>query len=94
MENIENDFREQAKKWTESEDISMELRQLLSASREKVKMPVIGSGETSIYLASQIGNAFSILSPLSNNKENFNRKWFFVRFFKYICPEKVDASPL
>jgi len=38
QENIENDFREQTKKWTESEDISMDLRQLLSASREKVKL--------------------------------------------------------
>ena len=38
QESIENDFREQAKKWTESEDISMDLRQLLIASRGKVKL--------------------------------------------------------
>jgi len=36
--NNENDFREQAKKWSENEDISIYLRQLLVATREKVKL--------------------------------------------------------
>ncbi len=38
QENIENDFREQTKIWSENEDISIDLRQLLVASREKVKL--------------------------------------------------------
>lgn len=38
QENIENDFREQIKKWSENEDISIDLRQLLVATREKVKL--------------------------------------------------------
>ena len=67
----------------------------LSASREKVKMPVIGSGETSIYLASQIGNAFSILSPLSNNKENFNRKISSIGLEKKYCSTRsINTSVL
>ena len=39
----------------------------ISACREKVSIPVIGSGENSIFLASQLGNKFSILSPLKEN---------------------------
>jgi len=38
QENVENDFREQTKKWSENEDISINLRQLLVATREKVKL--------------------------------------------------------
>jgi len=38
QENIENDFREQTKIWSENEDISIDLRQLLIASREKVRL--------------------------------------------------------
>lgn len=38
QENMENDFREKTKKWSGNEDISMDLRQLLDASREKVKL--------------------------------------------------------
>ena len=37
----------------------------LTACREKVSIPVIGSGENSILLAGQLGNQISILSPLS-----------------------------
>ena len=38
QENMADDFREQISVWAESEDISMDLRQLLGASREKVKL--------------------------------------------------------
>ena len=38
QENMADDFREQISFWAESEDISMDLRQLLGASREKVKL--------------------------------------------------------
>jgi hypothetical protein len=38
QENMVNDFRDQIHVWAESEDISMDLRQLLGASREKVKL--------------------------------------------------------
>ena len=48
----------------------------LTACREKVSIPVIGSGENSILLAGQLGNQISILSPLSENKETFKNKLF------------------
>ena len=48
----------------------------LNACREKVSIPVIGSGENSILLASLLGNNFSILSPLNNNLTNFDNKIF------------------
>ena len=35
---MENDFREQISKWAENEDIAIDLRELLGASREKVKL--------------------------------------------------------
>tara|TARA_Y100001970_G_C14202249_1_gene841801 strand:- start:555 stop:2162 length:1608 start_codon:yes stop_codon:yes gene_type:complete len=38
QENIENDFIEQTKKWSENEDITIELRQLIISSREKVEL--------------------------------------------------------
>ncbi len=38
QEDMAEDFREQISTWAESEDISVDLRQLLAASREKVKL--------------------------------------------------------
>ncbi|MBC8258033.1 MAG: hypothetical protein H8E38_03365 [SAR324 cluster bacterium] len=38
QEEKENDFREQISTWAENEDISVDLRQLLGATREKVKL--------------------------------------------------------
>ena len=38
QEDMAEDFREQISTWAESEDISVDLRQLLGASREKVKL--------------------------------------------------------
>jgi len=38
QEDMENDFREQISKWAENEDIAVDLRELLGASREKVKL--------------------------------------------------------
>ena len=38
QEAMENDFREQISKWAENEDIAVDLRQLLGASHEKVKL--------------------------------------------------------
>ena len=37
-EEMANDFREQISKWAENEDIAVDLRQLLSATRDKVKL--------------------------------------------------------
>ena len=53
QEKMANDFREQISVWAENEDISMDLRQLLGASREKVKLygfpatnsPVLSEGK-------------------------------------------------
>ncbi|MFL2739072.1 MAG: hypothetical protein ACJ0DJ_09900 [bacterium] len=38
QEDMANDFREQISKWAENEDIAIDLRELLGASREKVKL--------------------------------------------------------
>ena len=38
QENIELDFLEQTKKWSENEDISIELRKLLASTRDKIKL--------------------------------------------------------
>ena len=38
QEDMANDFREQVSKWAENEDIAVDLRQLLGASRDKVKL--------------------------------------------------------
>ena len=38
QEEMANDFREQTSKWAENEDIAVDLRQLLGASRDKVKL--------------------------------------------------------
>jgi hypothetical protein len=38
QEEMENDFQEQISKWAENEDIAVDLRQLLGASRDKVKL--------------------------------------------------------
>ena len=38
QEEMANDFREQASEWSENEDIAVDLRQLLGAARDKVKL--------------------------------------------------------
>ena len=38
QEEMENDFRDQALEWSKNEDIAVDLRQLLGASRDKVKL--------------------------------------------------------
>jgi len=57
----------------------------LEACREKVSIPVIGSGENSMLLASQLGNYFSILSPFDNNSINFNKKVTSLGLEKKYC---------
>ena len=57
----------------------------LTACREKVSIPVIGSGENSILLAGQLGNQISILSPLSENKETFKNKIMRLGLEKKYC---------
>ena len=57
----------------------------LEACREKVIMPVIGSGENALLLASQLGNKFSILSPLDRNSFSFNKKILSMGLEKKYC---------
>ena len=57
----------------------------LEACREKVSMPVIGSGENALLLASQLGNKFSILSPLDRNSISFNKKIASLGLEKKYC---------
>jgi len=67
----------------------------LSACREKVSIPVIGSGENSIYLASQLGNKFSILSPLKENGFTFKNKVSKLGLDKKYCSTRaINTSVL
>ena len=61
----------------------------LDACREKVKIPVIGSGENAMLLASQLGNNFSILSPLETNIANFNKKILSMGLEKKYCSTRA-----
>ena len=61
----------------------------LDACREKVKIPVIGSGENAMLLASQLGNSFSILSPLETNIANFNKKILSMGLEKKYCSTRA-----
>ena len=56
----------------------------LEACREKVNIPVIGSGENAMLLSAQLGNKFSILSPLKNNSFSFNKYSVIKLFYKKI----------
>tara|TARA_B110000438_G_C15724279_1_gene611238 strand:- start:424 stop:1170 length:747 start_codon:yes stop_codon:yes gene_type:complete len=65
------------------------------ACREKVKIPVVGSGENSLFLASQLGNNFSILSPLKDNANNFNKKISILGLDKKYCSTRaIEMSVL
>ena len=67
----------------------------LSACREKVSIPVIGSGENSILLASQLGNKFSILSPLKENGFVFKNKVLKMGLEKKYCSTRaINTSVL
>ena len=67
----------------------------LSACREKVSIPVIGSGENSILLASQLGNKFSILSPLKENGFIFKNKVLKMGLEKKYCSTRaINTSVL
>ena len=57
----------------------------LEACREKVNIPVIGSGENAMLLSAQLGNKFSILSPLKNNSFSFNKKIASIGLEKKYC---------
>ena len=57
----------------------------LEACREKVNMPVIGSGENAMLLSAQLGNRFSILSPLKSNAFSFNKKIALMGLEKKYC---------
>ena len=46
----------------------------LEACREMVNIPIVGSGENAILLSAQLGNKFSILSPLDGNSFSFHNK--------------------
>jgi len=61
----------------------------LDACREKVNIPVIGSGENAMLLASQLGNNFSILSPLETNIANFNKKILSMGLEKKYCSTRA-----
>ena len=64
------------------------------ACREKVKIPVVGSGENSLFLASQLGNNFSILSPLKDNANNFNKKISILGLEKKYCSTRSIETPV
>ena len=67
----------------------------LSACREKVSIPVIGSGENAIFLASQLGNKFSILSPLKENGYAFKNKVLKMGLDKKYCSTRaINTSVL
>ena len=67
----------------------------ISACREKVSIPVIGSGENSIFLASQLGNKFSILSPLKENGFAFKNKILKMGLEKKYCSTRaINTSVL
>ena len=57
----------------------------LEACREKVNIPIVGSGENAILLSAQLGNKFSILSPLHNNSFSFNKRIFSMGLEKKYC---------
>ena len=61
----------------------------LDACREKVNIPVIGSGENAMLLASQLGNNFSILSPLEINISSFNKKILSMGLEKKYCSTRA-----
>ena len=64
------------------------------ACREKIKIPVVGSGENSLFLASQLGNNFSILSPLKDNANNFNKKISILGLEKKYCSTRSINTPV
>ena len=67
----------------------------LSACREKVLIPVIGSGENAIFLASQLGDRFSILSPLKENGLTFKNKISKMGLDKKYCSTRaINTSVL
>ena len=57
----------------------------LEACREKVNIPIVGSGENAILLSAQLGNKFSILSPLHSNSFSFNKRIFSMGLEKKYC---------
>jgi len=67
----------------------------LGAAREKVSIPVIGSGENALLLASLLGNKISILSPLNENADTFKNKIYKMGLEKKYCSTRaINTSVL
>ncbi|MDC6448046.1 aspartate/glutamate racemase family protein [Alphaproteobacteria bacterium] len=67
----------------------------LGGAREKVSIPVIGSGENSLLLASQLGKKISILSPVNENSDIFKNKIYKLGLEKKYCSTRsINTSVL
>lgn len=92
--NVLNSIIDAEKKGFEAAIISCFSDPGLSACREKVKIPIIGSGECSLFLASQLGNKFTILSPLKGNHTNFEKKIAILGLEKKYCSTRSIKTPV